>query len=529
MAGAGTFALSNAVDSGYTSIDLTFRAPVGSVILSSVTLTTSGGAWPVGPAWRLNNFQVFLENLGTGNNARGGVRGLSNPLVQAVTFAAGIPGTQTPVMSASGNSIRLDRSDNTYDSGHAPPAFINSGTVSAGEELSDQTTARIYTTYSLSPSTGFTLLWATSYNSSDTAFRVYTGPTGTFDRGFHLVFGAIWNVGTNKWVPNSQCYRLVLNANGTLLQTGPNNTGTAFNDNQWRTLQQTQGNIFSNTPQSQYMNSFFDMVNSAVEAAKSRMHFEAATGARTLIFDTGPIATKRVRVYHNTIGASGFNALNPSVSSNFTFAWEIVTNGTWDPSIGGGSWVPDSTSTNEFMTKLVITDSDIFWGFNSNQTNVQDSSFQHYSLAKYGAVKAWGTAVADYSLRAVFSDFTWPYYWVVAGYNVKASDVLTSPTRLRISFQYPVLTVPNIYGETGSNRDQYCVVASANIPDLSGTALTLSRTNPTIVTNKTILGFDLVLFSAVSPTVTIDPTTSAFTGSTGLYQSFVVFGNSRGQ
>jgi hypothetical protein len=526
---SATYTLENTVDGAYVAIDTTFRAPPTAVILQSVQLTTTGSQWPLGAAWRVNNFQVFLENLGAGNNSRGGTRGASNPLVQAITFASGIPTVGAPTLSSiTSSNVTLGRGDQIYDNTHIPPSFTQAGAINAGAGLADNSTARLMTSIDGSPSTGFSLLWRINPSFGNTTFLVYTGSTST-DLGFYLVYGAFWSQGSSQWLPEGPSYRLVVNSTGIAFQVAPANGASAFAENQWRTLYSLPAKLFD-TPfnTGEFLTAFTDMLATNLEASASRIHFDTRTTSRTLLLDSGTAGTNRIRVYHTTIPVTGFAVPNPTFPSGYSYAFEITTNCSWDPTAGGGTgqWHKDTAASPSF--RIAVNENDVIWSyFTTSATTFGDDHWAAYSMAKFGTPVAWGTAVADYSQRKTVSSFAWPYYWVVAGYNIQHQEYLTSPARLRVTFQMPINTIPNIYGETGTNQDQYTVVCSINVPDLSGSGFALTRVMTPIIGNKTASYFDICLVNPANNAV-YDPTINTVTGPTGLYQSFVVFGNSTG-
>jgi hypothetical protein len=233
----------SAVDADYRTIDQVFIAPTNAAFLMYVDIEShlTDLQYPVSAAaFRVNDFQVWLEPLGGLNNAKGRTPGAQSLFANIVRFLTGIAGQTAPdpadafLQQTITGELLLGRADGLEDATHQPPTLNHRGNLLLGEGLTNAAyvgTPRLQTHIVL-PAPDYVLLWeASNTSAAGWSTRIYQDAAGDL----YFTVNASWATGPAQWSRDAAgaSLRFSLKANQVLVESYAAASASPWGDGSW--------------------------------------------------------------------------------------------------------------------------------------------------------------------------------------------------------------------------------------------------------------------------------------------------------
>jgi hypothetical protein len=389
-----------AIDTNYRTIDVTFTVPPTAVFVA-IALQGINLVCTTGNVVRINNFQSYIETLGTDNESDGGMRS-PRAIVPVLRIPPSLPPPQAsdPIVANLGSLtgggfqgtggtpayLALLRADNKVDAAHPQPRVAFSGGLDLGNLFASEMEPRLQTSVVTGPT--YTLLW-TSTNNAGAGFAVYaSGNLG--EKALVLCYNAFWSSTTSQWTVGYNSFRVYIGTNGISLQRSNTTVNATLADSAaW-----VEAGLFAGDFQPSIVHPamayFRGLLDTAVHAGIPRLQFPTISQAnlsspprRTLLFETSEYTQtfcRTTRFYATE--------LNPGY-----VVLELVQGAKWNP--GAFQWVQDS-STSDPTSKLTfgttnVGTADLVYSVSpSGSTTWGESQWNNWSLGNSGSCKAWG-------------------------------------------------------------------------------------------------------------------------------------------
>lgn len=437
------------IDTNYRTIDATFTVPPSAVFFT-IALQGINLVCTVGNIVRVNNFQSYIETLGTDNESDGGMRS-PRSLMPVLRFPQSLPppSGSDPVLAnvgqLSGGGFQgsggtpaylvLFRADNTFP---LQPRVGFGGGLDLGTLFTRSTEPRLQTAVAVGSTPTYTLLW-TSTNNAGTGFAVYASGNAS-EKALILCYNAFWSDNTSQWTVGYNSFRVYIGTNGVSFQRSNTTVNAVLSDSAaWVESTLIAGDFQPalTTPAIAY---FRGLLDTSIHAGIPRLQFPTISQAtvsspprRTLLFETSEYTqpTCRTTRFYATELLVGYVVL------------ELVQGAKWNP--GSFTWVQDSNSADQ-ATKLTfgttnVSTADLVYSVSpSSATTWTESQWNNWSLGNSGACKAWGNIVTTGSGGVSADGYNLAH---MTGSNLTSTDVIVALKQAVTSFSvgpgYPVV------------------------------------------------------------------------------------------